>query len=280
MENTIAFILGVLAAGVGGELFVRGSIRLAAWARIPPGIIGATIAAFATSSPECTVAVSAALASTPVLALGDALGSNVVNVALILALALLMASICAPRDSLTRDFPVAMLVPILLAVLAFDGTLSRRDGVLLLVIFCTWLTATVLEVRRQRSAVDQVLGEPRRWRALVSEPDWPGAPDHGRPADRDRRHGHRPRLWPAGVCHWCDRRRRGHVDPGTGHHSDRPGARPCRDGPRNGLGEQYFQRLVDRWARCHRLPHPRGLAGPGRRARFRGHHGRPGLPRA
>jgi cation:H+ antiporter len=112
--------------------------------------------------------VSAALAGTPELALGDALGSNVVNVALILALALLLASIRAPRDSLRRDFPVAMLVPILLAVLAFDGTLSRRDGMLLLVVFCTWLTTTVLEARRQRSAVDQVLGESRPWRALVS----------------------------------------------------------------------------------------------------------------
>ena len=168
MDNAAVFMLGVIAAGIGGELFVRGAIGLAAWARIPPGIIGATIAAFATSSPECTVAVSAALAGTPELALGDALGSNVVNVALILALALLLASIRAPRDSLTRDFPVAMLVPILLAVLAIDGTLSRLDGVLLLVVFCTWLTATVLEVRRQRSVVDQVRGEPRLWRALVA----------------------------------------------------------------------------------------------------------------
>jgi cation:H+ antiporter len=168
MANAVAFILGVIAAGAGGELFVRGSIGLAAWARIPPGIIGATIAAFATSSPECTVAVSAALAGTPELSLGDALGSNVVNVALILALALLMASIQVPRDSLTRDFPVAMLVPILLAILAFDGRLSRLDGVLLLVVFSTWLTATVLEVRRQRGAGAQVLGSPRLWRALVA----------------------------------------------------------------------------------------------------------------
>lgn len=167
MQNSLAFLLGVVAAGVGGELFVRGAVGLAAWARIPAGIIGATIAAFATSSPECAIAVSAALAGTPQLSLGDALGSNVVNVALVLALALLMASIRAPRDSIKRDFPVAMLVPVLIAVLAFDGRLSRLDGAMLLVVFFTWLTATVLEARRQRSTAEQVLGEPRNWLALV-----------------------------------------------------------------------------------------------------------------
>ena len=167
MQNSLAFLLGVVAAAVGGELCVRGAVGLAARARIPAGIIGATIAAFATSSPECAIAVSAALAGTPQLSLGDALGSNVVNVALVLALALLLASIRAPRDSIKRDFPVAMLVPVLIAVLAFDGRLSRLDGAMLLVVFFTWLTATVLEARRQRSTAEQVLGEPRNWLALV-----------------------------------------------------------------------------------------------------------------
>jgi cation:H+ antiporter len=167
MYNCLVLLLGVIAAGAGGELFVRGSVGLAEWGRIPPGIIGTTIAAFATSSPEFAIAVSAALTGTPHLSLGDALGSNVVNVALILALALTMASLRAPRDSIKRDFPVAMLVPVLIAVLAFDGVLSRLDGVMLLVVFVTWLTATVIEARRQRSAAEEVLGEPRPWLAMV-----------------------------------------------------------------------------------------------------------------
>jgi cation:H+ antiporter len=166
MYHYLVFLLGVIAAGAGGELFVRGSVGLAEWGRIPPGIIGATIAAFATSSPEFAVAVSAALAGTPSISLGDVLGSNIVNVALILALALTMDNLRAPYDSIKRDFPVAMLVPVLLAILAFDGVLSRLDGVMLLVIFLTWLTATVIEVRRQRRAAEEVLGEPRPWLAL------------------------------------------------------------------------------------------------------------------
>ena len=166
MYNYLIFLLGVIAAGAGGELFVRGSVGLAEWGRIPPGIIGATIAAFATSSPEFAVAVSAALAGTPNISLGDVLGSNVVNVALILALVLTTDSLRAPRDSIKRDFPVAMLVPVLLAILAFDGVLSRLDGVMLLVVFFTWLTATVIEAHRQRRATEAELGELRPWLAL------------------------------------------------------------------------------------------------------------------
>ncbi len=166
MEHYLWLLLGVIAAGGGGELFVRGAVGLAHWARIPPGIVGATVAAFATSSPECAVAVSAALAGTPAISLGDALGSNIVNVALILALVLLLADLQAPRDSLKRDFPMAMLAPCLLAVLAFDGVLSRLDGVVLLVVFSTWLGATILEARRQRSAAEQVLGTARAGSAV------------------------------------------------------------------------------------------------------------------
>lgn len=166
MDNYLLLLLGVIAAGGGGELFVRGAVGIAHWARIPAGIIGATVAAFATSSPECAVAVSAALAGTPEISLGDALGSNIVNVAFILGLVLLLADLRSPRDSLKRDFPVAMLAPCLLAVLAFDGVLSRMDGVMLLGVFVTWLIATILEAQRQRSAAERVLGEQKAGRAL------------------------------------------------------------------------------------------------------------------
>jgi cation:H+ antiporter len=158
MNDYATFALGVVCAGVGGELFVRGAVGLAHWLRISSGIIGATVAAFATSSPELAVSISSARAGVPQIALGDALGSNVVNVALILALALLIAGIHSPRDSVKRDFPVALLVPVITGALFLDGTLSRIDGLLLLSLFLTWLVAVLIEVRKQRSAAEVVLG--------------------------------------------------------------------------------------------------------------------------
>lgn len=168
MSPYLTLALGVLSAGLGGELFVRGTVSLATWARIAPGIVGATVAAFATSSPELSVSITSALAGTPQIALGDALGSNVVNIALILAMALLISGIQSSRDSIRRDFPVAFLVPVLTAALAADGELSRLDGSLMLSVFLAWMIATVIEARRQRSAAEEVLGAHRLAPALLS----------------------------------------------------------------------------------------------------------------
>jgi cation:H+ antiporter len=168
MQDCVALILGVVCAGVGGELFVRGAVGLGRWVRISPGIIGVTIAAFATSSPELSVSINASLAGSPQIALGDALGSNVVNVALILALALVISGIQTPRDSVKRDFPVALAIPVITGVLFLDGELSRIDGLLLIAVFVAWLIAAIMEARKQCSAADEVLGEHRGWLIVLS----------------------------------------------------------------------------------------------------------------
>lgn len=168
MNDAFVLILGVVCAGIGGELFVRGAVGLAYWARVSPGIIGATVAAFATSSPELSVSINAAMAGKPPIALGDALGSNVVNVALILALALVISGIQSPRDTVKRDFPVALLIPIITGVLFLDGEVSRFDGLLMLSLFLAWLVAAVIEARKQRSAADKILGEHRGWLVALS----------------------------------------------------------------------------------------------------------------
>jgi cation:H+ antiporter len=167
VNDYFAFVLGLACAGIGGELFVRGAVGIGYWARISPGIIGATIAAFATSSPELSVAINAAVAEEPQIALGDALGSNVVNVSLILALALIISEVWSPRDTLKRDFPVALLAPVILGFLALDGILSRFDGLLMLSLFVAWLVVVTLEARKQRQTADKSLGKYNGWLATI-----------------------------------------------------------------------------------------------------------------
>jgi cation:H+ antiporter len=168
MNDYLALALGVVFAGIGGELFVRGAVGLAWWARISPAIVGATVAAFATSSPELVVGISSAIAGVPEISFGDALGSNVVNVGLVLGLTLILGGIRSSRAKLKRDFPVALLVSVIIAVLGYDGALSRMDGVILLAIFFGWLGVVTLEVRRQRSVAEEVAGEGRRWLTISS----------------------------------------------------------------------------------------------------------------
>lgn len=166
-NHILGLTLGLICAGIGGELFVRAAVGIAAWLRVPAGVIGATVAAFATSTPEVSVAISSALAEKPEIALGDGLGSNVVNVALVLGLALLIGPIVAPRESTRRDIPFAVLVPLATIVLALDGRVSRIDGGVLLILFTVWLVLTTIGARRERSAAVAVLAERSHIRSII-----------------------------------------------------------------------------------------------------------------
>ena len=150
LHPLLALLIGVVSAAVGGELFLRGAVGISLSLRLSQAIVGATVAAFATSSPELSVSVGSALAGTPQIALGDALGSNVVNVALILALALLMGPIRCPAESVWRDLTTAIGAPVLLSALCLDRIISRGDGVLMMAVFFTWLAFVVRDALRNR----------------------------------------------------------------------------------------------------------------------------------
>jgi cation:H+ antiporter len=168
MSDYLSLVVGVICAGVGGELFVRGAVGLAFWARISPGIVGATVAAFATSSPELSVSVTAAASGYPQIGLGDALGSNVVNVALILGLALMISGIQCPQASIKRDFPVAIAVPVITGLLLLDGEISRLDGLCMISGFFIWLSLVLKEARIQRKNSDGSAGNPNLGNILMT----------------------------------------------------------------------------------------------------------------
>ncbi len=170
MNDYVVLAAGFACAAIGAELFVRGAVGLAFLLRIGPGIVGATVAAFATSSPELSVAVSAALAGVPQIAFGDVLGANIVNASLVLSSALLISALRCPRASIRRDFPVALLTPVLTGALAVDGEISRGDGVLLLAVFLVWMFLTVQEARRQRRGTETnpSCGEWHGWRLIAA----------------------------------------------------------------------------------------------------------------
>jgi cation:H+ antiporter len=167
--DLLLLLAAVVVAGAGGELFVRGAVGLAAWARVPAGLIGTTVAAFATSSPELSVGIQAAATGTPELALGDALGSNVMNVGLVLGITLLLAPLAAGRAEMRRDLGLAVVAPVVTLLAVLDGRLGRLEAVMLLGVFAGWLLAIGREALRARSASVEVLGGRRGgWRVPVS----------------------------------------------------------------------------------------------------------------
>jgi len=156
LQDYLLLALGVACAAYGGDLFVRGAIGLAHAARVSGAIIGSTVAAFATSSPEFAVAVTSALQETPQLSFGNALGSNVVNIALILGLTLLVAPMVVPHGNTRRDFPIAIAAPVLTALACRDGLLSRLEALLLIALFVIWLARTISSARQTRTVISEV----------------------------------------------------------------------------------------------------------------------------
>lgn len=151
LHPVLALAIGVICAAAGGELFLRGAVGISRSLRLSQAVVGATVAAFATSSPELSVSVGSALAGTPQIALGDALGSNIVNVALILALALLMGPIRCPPESVRRDLSTAIGAPVFFAILCLDGIVSRADGALMMGAFIAWLAFVVRDALGNRT---------------------------------------------------------------------------------------------------------------------------------
>lgn len=140
----------VLLAALGGEAFLKAILGAAHHLRVPRAVIATTLAAFATSSPELTVSTVAALAGRPEIGLGDALGSNVVNIALIFGLALLFGSVQTTRRDFGRDYWLALLTPIVTVFFAADGRIARGESLVLLLVFAAWLAWTVRMALLQR----------------------------------------------------------------------------------------------------------------------------------
>lgn len=150
-------VLGAVAlAGVGGEAFLKSILGAAKHLRVPKIMVATTLAAFATSSPELTVSAVAALAGEPEIGLGDALGSNVVNIALIFGIALLYGAVQTSRADFGPNFYLALAVPVLTLLFVMDGRLERGESIALLAVFFVWLGWSVHKARRHRHEVGEI----------------------------------------------------------------------------------------------------------------------------
>lgn len=139
MSLPVLLILGGLVLLVGGaELLIRGSSRLALRLGVPSLVVGLTVVAYGTSTPELVVSAKAALSGQPDLALGNVVGSNIFNVLLILGASALVAPLRVTRPIIWREVPVMIGTSLLAWGLALDGRISRGDGTLLVVLLIAY----------------------------------------------------------------------------------------------------------------------------------------------
>lgn len=130
--DILLVIAGLVLLIAGGEALVRGAGTLATKAGISPLVIGLVVVSAATSAPELAVSVGAVLNGEPDLAVGNVIGSNIVNVLLILGLAAMISPLVIKRQLVRFDMPVMVGLSILLLIVSIDGVLSFLDGLMLL----------------------------------------------------------------------------------------------------------------------------------------------------
>ncbi|MCJ7592890.1 MAG: calcium/sodium antiporter, partial [Woeseiaceae bacterium] len=139
--------IGLIVAGLvvliwGADRFVHGAASSARNFGVPPLMIGLTIVAFATSAPELLISIVAAFRGEPGLAIGNAVGSNIVNIGLVLGVTALIRPIPLESATLRREMPALLAVSLLTVSLFLDTRLSRADGIVMLaglVIVMFWL---------------------------------------------------------------------------------------------------------------------------------------------
>ncbi len=131
LEALVFFLTGIVLLIGGAEALVRGASRLATAIGVSPLVIGLTIVAFGTSSPELAVSLRAGLTGEPDIALGNAVGSNIFNVLFILGLSALIAPLVVAQRVVRLDVPLMIGVSVLLFALALDGRIGRGDGLVL-----------------------------------------------------------------------------------------------------------------------------------------------------
>ena len=160
---------GIVCLGLGGSWLVEGASRLALRLRISPMVIGLTVVGFGTSMPEFAVSLMASLRGSGGLSLGNAVGSNIMNLLLVLGVAAVLVPIhvVGSRRLLYRDLLFGLIPAIVLIAFAYNGWISRPTALLLVTIFLVFMVTAITQARSGSAETVVVTGSPVRQIALT-----------------------------------------------------------------------------------------------------------------
>ncbi len=146
-------ILGFALLYYGAEWLVKGSSALARSFGVTPLVIGLTVVAFGTSAPELVVSVLASLADKSMIAVGNVVGSNICNIALVLGASALFQPIVTQPSVVRRDIPIMLAVSLLLGLFTVDSVLGRAEGMALFAGIIAYTLFNYGQARRSRAGV-------------------------------------------------------------------------------------------------------------------------------
>lgn len=149
-------IMGLAVLVAGGEFLVRGAVGIAKKAHISTLVIGMTVISFGTSAPELFVSIGSALDGNPDIAIGNVVGSNIANIALVLGITVLIFPVVVDRNSKIIDWPMMMGATLLFFLFSYDLVIELWEGAIL---FGILLVFTFLLIRGSRRKTKKELAE-------------------------------------------------------------------------------------------------------------------------
>lgn len=145
----LILLAGLAILVVGGEFLVKGAVGFSRAMKISPLVIGMTVVAFGTSAPELLVSLQSALGGNPGIAIGNVVGSNIANIALVLGVTVIIFPIVADKQTMRVDYPMMMLATLLFFYFASDGVLSLVEGVIMFSIVVIFTTLLITNSRKK-----------------------------------------------------------------------------------------------------------------------------------
>ncbi len=142
---------GLIMLFIGAEGLIRGSSNLALKVGITPLVVGLTVVAFGTSAPELVVSLKAALLGTSSISLGNVIGSNIANIALILGVSAIIRPLAVHTKVITKEIPIMIGATILLILLLLDGKISLFEGLVFTIGIAVYTVVNVIMVRKEKN---------------------------------------------------------------------------------------------------------------------------------
>lgn len=151
----ILLIVGFVMLVKGADMFVDGSSGIATKLKIPQLIIGLTIVAMGTSAPEAAVSITAALKGNADITVGNIVGSNILNILIILGLSALLTPLAVAKSTIKIEIPFMILVTLVLLIIGINGSILFWEGILLLLLFAIYLTYLFYMAKKDRNESEE-----------------------------------------------------------------------------------------------------------------------------
>ena len=165
MINFLVLIAGLVLLVFCGDWLVRGGVSLAKRFHVSPLVIGVTIVSLGTSAPELVVSLNAALTGHPDISIGNVVGSNIANIALVLGVTAMILTIPVKRKTIWFDWSVMLLATLLFFLLGKDLVLSQIEGALFVALLAAYIVYSLVSSRKEMKANKP---EPGAYNALTS----------------------------------------------------------------------------------------------------------------